>query len=118
MEIKVDLDPQKEPDLYERLRNASKILEEIMGPQSDRFVSMVEWSQFEDSVPFGPRQTIRLTMTDLFSGCKVETFQPVELRSPGHMRSRLREVWGDFLRQLSHEQRVRLEESIAALAED
>jgi hypothetical protein len=118
MEIKIEVDPEKEPDLYERLLNASKILAEIVGPRADQFVTTVAWSQAKDSGPLGPKEAIRLKMTDLFSGTKEEMFQPVELRSPGHMRSRLRDVWGDFLRQLSDEQRLRLDASFAALAED
>jgi len=118
MEIKIQVDPEKEPELYERLRKALKILEEIMGPRADRFVSAVEWSQVKDSSPLGSEEAIRLKMTDCLSGSKEEIFQPVELRSPGHMRSRLRDVWSDFLRQLSHEQMERLEASVAALAED
>jgi len=119
MEIKIEVDPEKEPDLYERLRNVSKILQEIVRPRATRFVTTIEWSQFEDSGPGGPREAIRLTMTDLYSGSKEAIFQPVELRSPDHMRSRLREVWGDFLEQLSDEQMDRLDASVdALLAED
>jgi hypothetical protein len=118
MEIKIEVDPEKEPDLYERLLKATKILEEIVTPRAVRFVTTIEWSQAKDSGPMGAKEAIRLKMTDLFSGSTEEIFQAVELRSPDHMRSRLRDVWRDFLRQLSHEQTDRLEASVAALAED
>ncbi len=118
MDIKIQIDPEREPALYDRLRSASKTLEEIVGPQAARFVKEVEWSEFEDSGPLGPKHAVRLKMIDPFAGTKEETFQPVELRSPGYMKTRLREVWGEFLRQLSDEQMERIDHMVNALEGD
>jgi hypothetical protein len=118
MDVTIQVDPENEPELYDRLRGASEALEEIVGPRAVRFVSAVDWSPYTDSGPFGPRQAIRLTMTDRLSGSVEELFQPVELRSPGYMRTRLRKAWSRFLRQLSHEQMDRIDQSVNALERD
>jgi hypothetical protein len=118
MEVTIQVDPEKEPELYDRLRGASETLEEIVGPRAARFVTAVEWSPFKDSGPFGPRQAVRLKMTDRLSGTVEELFQPVELRSPDYLKTRLREVWGRFLRQLSHEQMDRIDQLASTLERD
>ena len=115
MDVAIQVDPEKEPELYDRLRSASEALEDIVGPRAARFVSGVEWSRLTDSGPFGPRQAIRLKMTDRLSGTVQESFQPVELRSPAYMRTRLREVWTKFLRQLSDEQMDRIDQMVSSL---
>jgi hypothetical protein len=118
MEVTIQVDPVKEPELYERLCHASKILEETMGPRAARFVTAVEWSRPTDSGPSGSKNAIRLKMTDRLSGAVDESFQPAELRSPGFMKTQLREVWGRFLRQLSDEQMDRLDEMVSTLERD
>jgi hypothetical protein len=118
MEVKIQVDPENEPELYDRLLQASKTLEEVMGPRAARFVTEVEWSQLTDSGRLGPRNAIRLKMTDPLSGTKETLFQPVELRSPGYMKTRLREVWSEFLRQLSDERMDRIDELAKTLERD
>jgi hypothetical protein len=119
MEIKIEVDPEKEPDLYERVRKASKILtEEIIRPRAAQFVRTIEWSLVENFGPVASKKAVRLTVIDCYSGSKEEIFQPVELKSTDQMKSRLRQVWGDFLEQLSDEQMDRLDASIAALGKD
>jgi hypothetical protein len=118
VDITIQVDPEKEPALYERLCHATRILEEIMGPRAARFVTTVEWSPLTGSWPVGPKDAIRLKMTDRLSGTVEELFQPFELRSPDYMKTRLREVWGRFLRQLSDRQVDRLDEMVQALERD
>lgn len=118
MDVTIQVDPEKEPELYDRLRSASEALEEIVGPRAARFVGAVDWSPYTDSGPFGPRQAIRLKLTDRLSGTVEEMFQPVELRSPGYMRTRLRKAWSRFLRQLSHQQMDRIDQFASALERD
>jgi hypothetical protein len=118
MDNKISIDPEEEPELYERLCHASRILEEVMGPGASRFVTEVEWSQLTDSGPLGPRKVIRLKMTDPVGGVKETLFQPVELRSPGYMKTRLREVWSEFLRQLFDERMERVDELMTTLERD
>lgn len=118
MPVDIQVDPESEPALYDRLRNASKTLEEIVGPRAARLVTAVEWYPFLESSPSGPRQSIRLKMTDRLSGTVEESFQPVELRSPGYMRTRLRDVWTRFLRQLFGEQMDRIDHLVTTLERD
>ncbi len=118
MDVKIQVDPETEPELYDRLLNASQALEEIVGPRAARFVNAVEWSLSTVPGRFGAKQAIRLKMTDRLTGTVEESFQPVELRSPQHMRTRLREVWAKFLQQLSHEQIDRIEQWVTTAEED
>jgi hypothetical protein len=119
MEIKIQIDPEKEPELYELVCHASRILGEVMGPRAARFVTEVQWSQLPDFGPLGvPTHVIRLKMTDPLSGIVEEWFQLVELRSPGFMKTRLLEVWRKFLRQLSDERMDSLDAVADALEGD
>jgi hypothetical protein len=119
MDILIDIDPEKEPELYDRVRAASKILtEEIIRPRAVEFVKSIEWSPVELAGPLQSKRAVRLTLVDCYSGSKEGAFQPVELRSPAHVKSRLRVLWGDFLQQLSDEQMDRLDASFAALGRD
>jgi hypothetical protein len=114
MDIRIQVDPETEPELYDRLRGASQTLEEIVGPRAARFVKAVEWSSSTEPGQYGTKQAVRLKMTDRLSGTVEDSFQPIELRSPQHMRTRLRDVWANFLRQLSHEQMDRMEQWVTA----
>jgi len=132
MENKIHIDPEEEPQLYDRVSNASetladisdaeisgaeKTLAEIVGPRGARFVR-AEWSLVEGSGPSGPKRMVRLRLTDPFSGTKEETFQPAELRNQNLMRTRLLQVWSEFLQQLSHKQMDRLHETVRTLEGD
>ncbi len=116
--LDIQVDPEAEPQLYDQLRHASEALDEIVGPCAARFVTAVEWSPLTDSGPLGPKKAVRLKMTDRLSGTVEESFQPVELRSPDYMKSRLREVWRRFLRQLSDEQMDRIDRTAITLERD
>jgi hypothetical protein len=118
MDIKIQVNPETEPDLYGRLRSASRTLEEIVGPRAARFVNDVEWSALTEPGQYGAKQSVRLKMIDRFSGTVEESFQPVELPSPQHLRTRLRGVWDKFLQQLSHEQMDRIEQWVATAEGD
>jgi hypothetical protein len=118
MNVTIQADPEKEPELYEQLCRASKLLEEIMGPRAARFVTAVEWSRLEGFWPAGTKDAIRLKLTDHLSGTVEEMFRPFELKSAGYMKMRLREVWGRFLRELSDKQVDRLDEMVQALERD
>lgn len=134
MDIKIQIDPEKDPELHERLCEASQILEEIMGPGAARFVREVKWSQFERPSPApGPefiemlanpdymfrmrksrplKGIILLELTDPLSGTESTVFEPGELKSPRYMEARLRELWGDFLQQLFDERMERVDQLI------
>ena len=117
MDILIDIDPEKEPELYDRVRAASKILtEEIIRPRAVQFVNSITWSPVDLASPFGSKRAVRLTLVDCYSGSKEGTFQPVELRSSAHVTSLLRAlVHGEISRQqLSDEQMDRLDASFAA----
>lgn len=118
MPVDIRVDPEADPALYDRLRTASMTLREIVGPRAARFITAVEWSLIPDSGLSAGRQAIRLKMTDRFSGTVEESFQPVELRSPGYMTTRLRDVWTRFLRQLSDEQMDRIDHMVTTLEGD
>jgi hypothetical protein len=133
MENKIHIDPEEEPRLYDRMSNASqtladisdaeisgaeKTLDEIVGPRGARFVR-AEWSLVQVSGPSGPRRMALLRLTDpLFSETREETFQPVELRNPALMKTRLLHVWREFLQHLSHKQMDRLHETVRTLEGD
>ncbi len=133
MENKIQIDPREDPHLFNRVATASetlaeisdseisgaeKTLDEIVGARGARFVQ-AEWSQVEVPLPSGPRRMVRLRLTDpLFSETKEEVFEPVELRNPNLMRTRLIQVWSEFLRELSHKQMDRVHEMVTTLEGD
>jgi hypothetical protein len=132
MENKIQIDPGEEPHLYDRVSTASATLAEIsdsdisgaektfgelVGARGARFVQ-AEWSQVEVPGPSGPRRMVRLILTDPFSGTKEETFQPAELRNQNLMRTRLLQVWSEFLQELSHKQMDRVHEVVKTLEGD
>jgi hypothetical protein len=88
------------------VRQATKRLEEVLGP-SAALVS-AEWDQTLDE-----RGRIRyvLKISD-FSGEVSATFAAEELESPRQVRSRLLDLWGDFLQVRSDTQVKRLQELV------
>jgi hypothetical protein len=132
MENKIQIDPREEPHLYDRVSTASetlteisdadisgaeKTLDDIVGTRATRFVQ-AEWSRVEVPSPSGPKHMVLLKLTDPFSMTIEEYFQPTELRTQDHMKTRLLHVWREFLQQLSHKQMDRLHETVSTLEGD
>jgi hypothetical protein len=91
---------------YELLRQATKSLEEVLGP-SAQLVS-AEWDQSRDERG-RPQYTLRLSD---FSGEVSAPFTPDELRSPTRLRSRLLDLWGDLLQVRSNTQVKKLQQLV------
>jgi hypothetical protein len=133
METRIQVDPDEDPNLHRRLSQAAETLEgiseaelseaektfrEIVGPRATRFVR-AKWSQVEDQGSFGPKHMVLLRLTDPLSEIAAEEkFEPVELKSPPLMKTRLIHVWREFLQKLSHKQMDRLHETVKTLEGD
>jgi hypothetical protein len=88
------------------LEQATKSLEKVVGPSAE--LVSVQWDRGQDE----RGDTIyRLTI----SNCTEEVsaaFTPDELRHPSHVRSRLLDLWGDFLQVLSNTQVKKLQQLV------
>jgi hypothetical protein len=88
-----------DPVLESRVRRASQILEEIIGPTANSVQQ--EWSLVSDA---SGRPLLHLTLSD-FTGARVEEkFAPDELANDGRLRARFYRTWGDLLQNRSHKQ--------------
>ncbi len=96
---------------YERLLEATKVLEEVLGP-SAKIVS-AEWDRGENE---RGRIVYTLKVRD-YTGEVSAAFDPDELRSLSDLRYRLLRLWGDLLQIRSHKQLQELTESSGRLGE-
>jgi len=87
-----------DPDLEERVRRASDLLEEQLGPSSRQV--RAAWAKSADD---RGRAVLSLTLSDV-GGTVGYPFNPDELLHEAHLRLRFRRLWGDFLQVRSHTQ--------------
>lgn len=90
------------------LQNATKQLEEVLGPSAE-FVS-AEWEQGQDA---RGRPIYQLTLSDS-SGRVAATLTREQLRSPGLLRGHLLDLWGDLLQKRSDAQMKKLQQLVNA----
>ena len=88
------------------LQQATQRLEEVIG-QTVTEVS-AQWSQGQDK---HGRRIYTLTLSDAAQQMSA-TFSLDELRSPRQLRSRLLDLWGDFLRAVSDAQMKKIQQMI------
>jgi len=93
---------------YVLLQEATKRLEEVLGPAADR--ATVAWGREQDE---RGRLVYRLTLSDV-AGKTSALFAPQELRSPGQVHRRLLDLWGDLLQTQSDAQVKKLQELVNA----
>ena len=79
-------------------QQATSSLEDVLGPSAELVTA--EWDRSED---VRGRSLVLLRLSD-FTGSATATFEPWELESATHMRSRLHRLWGDLLQVRSHQQ--------------
>ncbi len=77
------------------LQQATKCLEEVLGPSAGRV--RAEWEQTRDE----RGRTLYVLRISGFPDQVSGTFAPAELSASGHLRSRLRDLWGDLLQMRS-----------------
>jgi hypothetical protein len=102
---------------YHFLQEATKRLEEVLGPSTKRLEEAFGPSSGEVTIAWDrsadergrPRYT--LTLSD-FTGRVSADFAPAEFASPGHLRYRLLDLWGDLLQRRSEAQVRRLQDLV------
>ncbi len=83
---------------YQLVQNATKRLEEILGPSADQVTA--EWDRTEDALR---HVQYTLALRD-FTGEVQATFSPAELTFDDYVRARLFRLWGDLLQIRSDKQ--------------
>src|SRR5438445_2780145 len=80
-----------------RVRRASQLLEEIIGPTADSVSK--EWSPVRDA-----SGRLLLALSDSTGARVEEKFAPDELTNEARLRARFYRIWGDLLQHRSHKQ--------------
>ena len=89
---------ERDPDLARKVRDATRLLEQQLGPAAERI--RAEWSLASND---GGRPVVNLTISD-WTGTVGYPFAPGELANPFHLQVRFHRLWGDFLQVRSHTQ--------------
>src|SRR5437899_12002625 len=99
MDVRYSPRAQQLSEGFVDLEQATKLLKDILGPQSQELVK-AEWDCVQDN---RDRTLCRLTIRDATGEASTD-FTPDELRYPLHMRVRLYRLWGDLLQVRSNRQ--------------
>lgn len=91
---------------YALLQQATKRLEDILGPSAGSVAA--EWDRGQDE---RGRILYTLRIADP-TGEVGAAFTPQELESPGHLRFRLLDLWGDLLQRHSDAQVRKLQQLV------
>jgi hypothetical protein len=113
MEPIYSTEARQDADRFGLLKQASALLEEILGPESSQFVN-AQWDRLEDHKG---RTMYRLTIRD-FTGQVSTDFAPDELQNPLHMRFRMYRLWGDLLQIRNNQQHQQVELISSQMAGD
>ncbi len=109
MNIKYSANLQPGGESYNLIQQATKRLEEIVGPSARRMEAVrgpsaglvsCEWDRMADK---SGRDLYRLTLKDASTHVRTE-FTLEDLKNPLHMHVRLCRLWGDLLQLWSDEQ--------------
>lgn len=114
MSIAIDLDRNRNPALYDKVKFANAILlDDILDPSTDQLEG--RWDEFRDE---RGRLTIRLELSDPMGNSHQENFATDEFDSVDHLWFRLRRFWTKLLRQRFREGMRQLDEQLKSLVKE
>jgi len=107
------------PDLASAIERADRILASVIGHSSERLATYLgevvtaHWKEGRDD---HNRRTAKLTLSYPSSSVG-STFRQDELKNPSRLERRFSQLWGDLLREISHQQMAKLRQDVSELEE-